>query len=62
MFPPARDFTPDHIAILRRLRGISQRDLAQRLGMRQPELSELERGRRPVPADFEPRLWQALAR
>jgi transcriptional regulator with XRE-family HTH domain len=62
MFPPARDLTPDHIAILRRLRGISQRDLAERLGMRQPDLSELERGRKAIPTDFEPRLWQALAR
>lgn len=62
MFPPARELTPDHIAILRRLRGISQRDLAVRLGMRQPDLSELERGRRAIPGDFEPRLWQALAR
>jgi transcriptional regulator with XRE-family HTH domain len=62
MFPPAREFTPDHIAILRRLRGISQRDLAARLGIRQADLSEFERGRRTIPDDFERRLWNALAR
>jgi transcriptional regulator with XRE-family HTH domain len=61
MFPPAREFTPDHVAILRRLRGISQGDLAYRLGMRQPDLSELERGRRSIPRDFEAKLWKALA-
>jgi transcriptional regulator with XRE-family HTH domain len=61
MFPPAREFTPDHVAILRRLRGISQGDLALRLGMRQPDLSELERGRRSIPRDFEAKLWKALA-
>lgn len=61
MFPPAREFTPDHIAILRRLRGISQGELASRLDMRQADLSEFERGRRAIPVDFEPRLWKALA-
>ena len=54
-------FTGDHIAIARRLRRMEQRELARRLGMRQPDLSELERGRRPIPTDFEVRLWKALA-
>jgi DNA-binding transcriptional regulator YiaG len=56
-----RELTPDSIAILRRIRGLSQGDLARRLGMRQPDLSELERGRRAIPKGFEKRLWKALA-
>jgi len=62
MFPIARELTPDHLAVLRRLRGLSQGELATRLGMRQPDLSELERGRRPIPVRFEARLWKALAK
>jgi transcriptional regulator with XRE-family HTH domain len=56
-----RALTPDNIAILRPIRGLSQGDLARRLGMCQPDLSELERGRRAIPHDFEERLWKALA-
>ena len=62
MFPIARELTPDPLAVLRRLRGLSQGELATRLGMRQPDLSELERGRRPIPVGFEARLWKALAK
>jgi transcriptional regulator with XRE-family HTH domain len=57
----SRELTADHVAVLRRLRGISQGQLAARIGIRQPVLSEIERGRRPIPADFEARLWKALA-
>lgn len=61
MQPLSRPLTADHVAILRRLRGLPQAALAARLGVRQPLLSEIERGRRPVPADFEQKLWKALA-
>jgi transcriptional regulator with XRE-family HTH domain len=61
MHPVARELTLDHLAVLRRLRGLSQGELASRLGMRQPDLSELERGHRPIPVGFEARLWKALA-
>lgn len=61
MYPVARELTPDHLAVLRRLRGLSQGEVARRLGFRQPDLSELERGRRPSPPGFEARLWKVLA-
>lgn len=61
MYPVARQLTPDHLAVGRRLRGLSQSELARRLGMRQPCLSELERGRRPIPVGFEARPWKGLA-
>lgn len=57
----SRELTPDHVAVLRRLRGMSQGQLAARIGIRQPVLSEIERGRRAIPPDFEARLWKALA-
>lgn len=56
-----RELTADHVAVLRRLRGLSQGQLAARIGIRQPLLSEIERGRRSIPPDFESRLWRALA-
>ncbi len=58
---PPRQITGDYLAIARRLRGISQGDLARRLGIRQSDLSELERGRREIPGSFEDRFWRALA-
>ena len=56
----SRELTADHVAVLRRLRGLSQGQLAARIGIRQPALSEIERGRRAIPPDFEGRLWRAL--
>jgi transcriptional regulator with XRE-family HTH domain len=49
------------IALARRLAGLSQRELAGRLGISNRLLCELERGRRVIPDGFDARLWAALA-
>lgn len=51
------DSTPgSRLRGLRHKEGVTQKDMADRLGVRQNHLSEMERGRRPITVDMAKRI------
>ena len=50
----------EKLQLLRKERGLTQAELAERLGVKQHHISEMENGKRPIGAEMAHRLEEAF--